>query len=767
MLRLILFGIGLSITFICIGQKRWDGGGNNTQWSNDLNWFPDGIPLASDDVLLDNSLFPGSYLVELPSGNSLIDIHSLTIGTGPNNITLLLPVTNIATTALTLSGTGDVIVIGKNGVLRNASGAASGTPVLLNGSMKILDGGRYIHQTARGNAALIDKLSTAPGTEKGIFEFDVPGTAGYTVSLTSNTFGTLSFSATTAGGTKSYSGSGTGNLNIRGDLIIGSGAQLSSTLTADILLAGNLQADGRLNIIPVTAGSTGRSLKFLGENAFFSGNGQVTMNANFRVMEITAGAKLTLNRNCILANPANAVINYGALDAGTFIISGSGKFAQADLATLIIGAPAGLQSTGDSGNVQTAIREFSKKSAYIFQGSVTQRSGSGLPDTVSALGIRNAQGIYLTQQVYCVDSLLLTDGQIFTSGSRLLIFSGRIIRSPVNDYGLVNAGWKNSFVSGPMDIDADDTGNLIIPLGADNIYAPLMIHKIMPGKLRFAANYYPERPVDTTCHPPLEFISRNEYWSITTNDSGFYGGFIDVSIRPQSVPAGNVYTLLPAIFELNGSNKTWDPSPGRITMINSYGWVKMDSLASGFNDLTIGFALPAQPLAWQLLNFTAGPDGKSVKLQWEADEDNELLVYTPEKSRDGIHFKGFDTIPSSGKHIARYKLTDDAPFPQISYYRLSVASGNHIQHSEAKKVWMKIDQVRLYPNPASDMICIYFPDISSRYELSIVNILGLTVYKTFVNTVTCQIRVSNLRNGVYFVMLRHNNELITLPFTKF
>ena len=766
-MRLILLGVGLTITFICFGQKKWDGGGNNTQWSNDLNWFPDGIPLPSDDVLLDNSLFPGSYLVELPSGNSLVDIHSLSIGTGPNNITLLLPVTNTATTALNLSGTGDVIVIGKNGVLRNASGAASGTPIVLTGTMKILDGGKYIHQTARGNAALIDRLSTAPGTEKGIFEFDVPGTAGYTVSLTSNTFGTLSFSAKAAGATKSYSGSGTGNLNIRGDLLIESGAQLSSTLTADILLAGNLQADGRFNIIPVTPGSTGRSLKFLGGNAFFSGSGSITLNANFRVMEITAGAKLTLNRDCFLANPSNAVINYGVLDAGVFVISGTGKFAQADQATLVIGAPAGLQTTGDSGNVQTGIREFSKKSAYIFQGLVSQRTGSGLPDTVSALGTRNPQGIFLTQQVYCTDTLILADGKIFSSATRLLIFSGRLIRSPANDYGLVNAGWANSFVSGPMAIDTDDTGNLIIPLGADNLYAPLLIRKIMPGKLRFKASYHPQRAVDTLCHPPLEFISRNEYWSVTTNDSGFYGGYIDASIRPQSIPAGNPYNLLPAIFELNGPNKTWDPSPGKTIMVNSYGWVKMDSLASGFNDLTIGFALPAQPLAWRLLDFSAGPEGTSVKLRWEADEDNELLVYTPEKSRDGIHFNGFDTIPSSGKHIARYNITDDLPFPQISYYRLSIASGNHIQYSIVKKVWLKMDQVRLYPNPASDRICIYFPDISSRYELSIVNILGLTVYKTFVNTVTCQIRVSNLRNGMYFVKLRHNNELITLPFTKF
>jgi len=73
----------------------------------------------------------------------------------------------------------------------------------------------------------------------------------------------------------------------------------------------------------------------------------------------------------------------------------------------------------------------------------------------------------------------------------------------------------------------------------------------------------------------------------------------------------------------------------------------------------------------------------------------------------------------------------------------------------------------LYPNPTNDLIYINFPAISSRCELVIVNIHGLIVLRTFVSTVTCQIRVNNLRNGMYHVMLRHNNRLITLPFTKY
>ncbi len=682
-------------------------------------------------------------------------------------VTLLLPVTNTAAPALTVSGSGDAITIGSHGILRNASGAGSGTPILLTGSLKIMDGGRYVHQTARGNAILIDKLSTAPGTEKGVFEFDVPGLAGYTVSLTSNTFGTLSFRALTAGGTKSYSGSGTGNLQIRGDLVIETGVQLSSTLTADILIGGSLQVEGRLNLAPVTTGSTGRSLKFTGQNALLTGTGQISMNANFRVMEITAGSRLTMNRNCTLDNLSNAFINYGVLETGQYIISGPGKFAQADLATLICGSPAGLQASGDSGNIQTGIREFSKKSAYLFQSQVAQRTGSGLPDTVSALGVNNAGGITLSERVYCTDSLLLYNGQIHTDSVKKLIFGGRTIKSPANNYGQVNAGWENSFISGPMSIESSDTGSLAFPIGASNIFAPLKIRKPLPGMALFETMYHSAPSPETACSPPLVSVSPVEYWTVTNNGDDFYGGYISFSVRPASVPTGNTYELAPAIYSLEGNDLRWIPLPGSKNINSSFGWIGTDSLVTGFRDITLGFALPAQPLPFRLLYFNARSLGKVVHLGWQADEDNERLQYSIERSKDGRLFTRIDSFASSGKNFARYEITDDKPLAGDNYYRLCIQSGNRKEYSLVRKATIEMRNAMIFPNPARDQVSIYFPGLRSRYELSIVNIHGLVVYKTFVNTFTCQIRVSNLRNGMYFVMLRHNKELITLPFTKY
>jgi len=37
-------------------QKKWDGQGNDSLWTNPKNWFPDGLPGIADNVLLDNSI---------------------------------------------------------------------------------------------------------------------------------------------------------------------------------------------------------------------------------------------------------------------------------------------------------------------------------------------------------------------------------------------------------------------------------------------------------------------------------------------------------------------------------------------------------------------------------------------------------------------------------------------------------------------------------------------------------------------------------------
>jgi hypothetical protein len=125
----------LALTASAVGQKKWDGEGLDSLWSNARNWYPDGIPLPTDDAILDNERVSGGYKIMLPSGLTAVTVHSLSILPGPGNaIVVELPSTNIASSALTITSTGRALRIAKAGIFINNSGASSGNPIVLNGS---------------------------------------------------------------------------------------------------------------------------------------------------------------------------------------------------------------------------------------------------------------------------------------------------------------------------------------------------------------------------------------------------------------------------------------------------------------------------------------------------------------------------------------------------------------------------------------------------------------------------------------------------------
>jgi hypothetical protein len=224
-------------------QIRWDGDAGDGLWENPLNWSTDNLPGETDDVLFDNSVVASSYTVTLPSSPADdITVNSLTVSPEAGNvITVMLPVTNTSPTALQINGPGDAFVLNSGAVFINSSGATSGTPVSLTTTnfFRINNGGRYVHNTVSGHTNnLVARLSTAPGTENGIFEFDVPK-SGYTISTAGRIFGTLVFSSTANGGSESYLGNSNGPLTVNGDLVINSGVTFTANIDNGIIVKGN------------------------------------------------------------------------------------------------------------------------------------------------------------------------------------------------------------------------------------------------------------------------------------------------------------------------------------------------------------------------------------------------------------------------------------------------------------------------------------------------------------------------------------------------
>ena len=762
-------------------QTKWDGGGGDNQWNNAANWSSDQVPSATEDVVLDNEWTGGDYAVQLPAGPVTVNLNTLHIipGNG-NSITLTLPKENTNAPGLVISGGGYGLLLGQGAILRNASGASSGDAIVVSNGFKILNGGRYIHNTPRGNAAIINQLVNEKGTEKGIFEFDVPGTAGYTVSLTGNTFGTLMFTA--SNGTKSYSGNGTSTLTINGDLIIQTGATITSTLTADIKIAGNLEVSGTINFNPSSAGQSNRTVQFSGNPCVIKGNGNIQMNANFNRISIGPQANCKLERSISLPNPGNVfhVSSNAFLETGMHSISGYGGFILEDGGGMSLGAAVGVQQLFQSGNICTATRSLSVNGSYYFTGVGVQSTGNSFPSSVKNLYVNKSDGqLVLNQDLEITGTLSLQSGIILTDNNAKLLLKDVVIISPVNQYNIPDAGWEKSFISGPVNVERNNAGSWTVPVGKGNHFAPVVIGKVNGGKSTYAVEYFSSQvsgsfPVQTTT---LHHVSKLEYWGITAlNNSPTDEVSITLSWRPYSAVAGDENernALRLAYLTETNQGYQWQRFGANpvISGSSEFGFVSSNETIVPGGVFSLASSAVVNILPFRSINVSAKETGKGIDVFWNVNAEDDLVHYVIEKSRDGRSFFPADTIEINGRmNTGKYSFSDPLPYSGLNFYRIAVRSIYDTSfHSSIVTVkFSSVSQIKLFPNPAVKEIFIFFPHLSSRTECRIVRYNGRgVVKKVFINENMNRINIDDLPSGQYFALLFTENGLIALPFLKY
>lgn len=295
------------------GIITWDGGGSDGQWNTASNWSGNIIPVAGDDVILDNSVVTGSYVVSLPAGAVSVTINSLIItASGTNTIRVILPISSTIVPGLDITGTGDVLVLNNGAILQNSSGASSGLAISVSnalGVFRINNGGLYIHNTFRQHALLLDKLSAAPGTENGTIEFDVPTTASLVISLagtTGRTFGNLILSAVASGGARTYTSSGSNSCIINGDFTINSGVTFSSGFSADFIVKGNLNQQAA-SVYSIQNSTDNNFVKIQGN---INSQGEITVTGTgLPVLELNGTTNQNINIAGTITNSVEVKVN--------------------------------------------------------------------------------------------------------------------------------------------------------------------------------------------------------------------------------------------------------------------------------------------------------------------------------------------------------------------------------------------------------------------------------------------------------------------------
>jgi len=319
---LILSALWLLVSAFASAQVTWTGSGDGTSWNDAANWSSGIVPGAAADVVLDNSTVPASYDVTLPSGALSVSVSSITIipSTG-TNISLIIPATNIATTALQLTATGDALTLNDGANFINASAAnveIDGNLIIQqDASMDVSAGAGNPLTSIKGNI-VIDAAAVGVVTESGTGNpvIELNGNATQAISAGNNalTGNNLDFKVNTAGTVSLLS-----NLLLPDDLFVEAGTiDVSNSAAKDTLgVKGDLTISGT-----ITESGTSTASKILlngtsNQNITIIGSGSITGDRLGMILSNNAGA--TLQSDVIL--PYRFTLSGGNLTLGNFSLT--------------------------------------------------------------------------------------------------------------------------------------------------------------------------------------------------------------------------------------------------------------------------------------------------------------------------------------------------------------------------------------------------------------------------------------------------------------
>jgi Secretion system C-terminal sorting domain len=166
-------------------------------------------------------------------------------------------------------------------------------------------------------------------------------------------------------------------------------------------------------------------------------------------------------------------------------------------------------------------------------------------------------------------------------------------------------------------------------------------------------------------------------------------------------------------------------------------------------------------LSGNVQSLTAAEKNNNIQLDWKV-ENNELVDhYELERKEENGEFKTIAMIMSDNKYATTsYKYNDKITVrEQQLYYRVkTVGLDQVITYSDVKTIKLRSVQqpnIKVYPNPSSDLIRVDLPIATGSYVCRLYNSEGRMVKVENISYPNSGIHINALVNGNYFVELYH------------
>ena len=401
------------------------------------------------------------------------------------------------------------------------------------------------------------------------------------------------------------------------------------------------------------------------------------------------------------------------------------------------------------------------------------------------LTLNNLQGILLNNPVEVRNQLNLEKGYLYT-GADYIFVSNPALNSVAS-----GVSFLNTWINGRLRRRINGPGQYLFPIGKflspNQLYAPIRIeNKTTTTPADYTAEYFTGIPFDpaNVMSPPIDHISRREFWHITSNiPSGIdddaqlslswrtYSDVSPIAATRDSLIVAHYLDRPPFIWEAEFNSSVANIVNGAD---ENFGWVTTNKAVGSFTDperrFTLATRSPFNMLPISLLDWNALLVNHEVRTSWTVSNDINTLRYEVERSTNARDFdllKILGSLKQAGK--TAYGAIDHLPVKGWNYYRLKIIDDQgKAAFSAVKKIFIK-DEIAwtLYPNPAQDILTIQTRNNTATQKLlEIFDANGKIMLKKITWLPLTSLNVSKLAGGWYSLRLTGGNISGTKVFIK-
>ncbi len=171
-----------------------------------------------------------------------------------------------------------------------------------------------------------------------------------------------------------------------------------------------------------------------------------------------------------------------------------------------------------------------------------------------------------------------------------------------------------------------------------------------------------------------------------------------------------------------------------------------------------------------LVDFDAKLNLNTTIVNWITVSELNTDKFEIEKSTNGENFTLCGTVPAKNTNTRNsYSFIDKYPANGVAYYRLKMIDiDGTFTYSGVKFVNNKLVVISVYPNPASKILKVGFPNVQVKGNISILNMTGAVISKISLEkeTSSTNINIQDLANGTYIINMEIDGAVFSKKFIK-